>query len=111
MACVKTAALWYRHGVRLQLVVAMTMVGVGVARAEHTAEDARRTTARLEAIRREAYAAPAPKKPKREAPKPTEGKPTEAKQADAKQAAPGELWFYAPSAAPKRGPTAKRTSS
>ncbi|MDB4969502.1 MAG: hypothetical protein JWN44_5191 [Myxococcales bacterium] len=42
----------------------LTLVGGGVVRAEHTAADARRTTARLETLRREAYAPPKQRAPK-----------------------------------------------
>jgi hypothetical protein len=59
MACVKKAAPWYQRRVRLQTVVGMVVVMVmSVARADHTAADARATTAKLEAIRRAAYAPP-----------------------------------------------------
>jgi hypothetical protein len=62
MACVKKAAPWYQRCVRLQTVMGLVVVMVmGVARADHTAADARATTAKLEAIRRAAYAPPAPK--------------------------------------------------
>lgn len=90
MACVKEAAVWYLRGVRLQtlvmvVLVATTVAGAGVARGDHTAADARATTAKLEAIRRAAYAPPKKKAaPRAEAAAKAEAAPkAEARQATA----------------------------
>ena len=75
-------------------IAAVALGSAGVARADHTAADARATSAKLDAIRRAAYAPPAAKTKKREA-KPdakaearTEAKPEA--RADAKPEARAE---------------------